>query len=49
MLLYAQPTSRLTRRITGDITRNGHQIFLRLGDPPVPVPEPFTTHQAAAR
>jgi hypothetical protein len=41
MLLYAQPASRLVRLTTGDITRDQGQVFIRLGDPPAPVPEPF--------
>ena len=36
MLLYAQPASRLARLTIDDITRDGGQVFLRLGDPPAP-------------
>jgi hypothetical protein len=43
MLLYAQPASRLIRLTVDDITRAQDQVFLRLGDPPAPVPEPFAT------
>jgi hypothetical protein len=42
VLLFAQPASRITRLTAGDITADGTgTTFLRLGDPPVPVPEPF--------
>ena len=43
MVLYAQPASRLARLTIDDIIRDGAQVFLRLGDPPAPVPEPFAT------
>ena len=51
MLLYAQPLSRILRLTAGDLTRDDDgQTWLRLGDPPSPVPEPFDTllHQLAA-
>jgi hypothetical protein len=42
MLLYAQPASRLVQLTADDIIRDGQsQVFIRLGDPPAPVPEPF--------
>ncbi|WP_063793360.1 hypothetical protein [Frankia sp. R43] len=41
MLLYAQPASGIVRLTVDDITRDGDQILFRLGDSPVPVPEPF--------
>jgi len=42
MLLYAQPLSRVIRLTAGDLERDSDsQVFLRLGDPPAPVPEPF--------
>ncbi|MEV5753162.1 hypothetical protein AB0L00_35545 [Actinoallomurus sp. NPDC052308] len=43
MLLYAQPVSRLLRLTINDVLRQDDGIFLRLGDPPTPVPEPFAT------
>jgi hypothetical protein len=43
MLLYAQPASRLAQLTIDDITRDRAQVFLRLGDPPAPVPQPFAT------
>jgi hypothetical protein len=42
VLLFAQPASRITRLTLDDITADATgTTFLRLGDPPVPVPEPF--------
>ena len=42
LLLYAQPVSRLARLTLDDIITGGDgQVFIRLGDPPTPVPEPF--------
>jgi hypothetical protein len=41
VLLYAQPVSRLTRLTIHDVISRGGQMFIRLGDPPTPVPEPF--------
>ena len=51
VLLFAQPASRITRLTLDDITAGGTgTTFLRLGDPPVCVPEPFAAllRQAAA-
>ncbi|WP_462166903.1 hypothetical protein, partial [Frankia sp. AiPs1] len=48
ILLYAQPTSRIVRLTVDDITRDGDKVLLRLGDPPVPVPEPFAALLLAA-
>ena len=42
MLLYAQPLSRILRLSAGDLSRDdAGQTWLRLGDPPSPVPVPF--------
>lgn len=41
MLLYAQPVSRLLRLTVDDIRHQDEGVFLQLGDPPTPVPEPF--------
>jgi hypothetical protein len=42
LLLYAQPASWLARLTLGDIiTGYDGQVFIRLGSPPAPVPEPF--------
>jgi hypothetical protein len=42
LLLYAQPVSRLARLTLDDIIiGDDGQVFIRLGDPPTPVPEPF--------
>ena len=51
MLLYAQPLSRILRLSAADLSRGDDgQTWLRLGDPPSPVPAPFGTllHQLAA-
>jgi integrase len=51
LLLYAQPLSRILQLTTADLTRDaGGQTWLRLGDPPGPVPAPFDEllHQLAA-
>jgi integrase len=43
-LLFAQPPSRIVRLTIDDIIRGEDgQILLRPGDPPAPLPEPFTT------
>jgi hypothetical protein len=39
MLLYAQPASRIVRLTIDDLLRDGHQVLIRLGEPPSPVPE----------
>jgi hypothetical protein len=44
MLLYAQPASRLVRLTADDITHDDKgKVFIRLGDPPSPAPEPFAS------
>jgi hypothetical protein len=44
MLLFAQPATRIVRLTIDDITRTADgQIFIRFGEPPTPVPEPFAT------
>ena len=51
MLLYAQPLTRILRLTAGDLTRDDDgRTWLRLGDPPSPVPPPFDDllHQLAA-
>jgi len=40
VLLYAQPLSRIARITVNDVTRDGDQVLLRLGEPPTPVPGP---------
>lgn len=40
VLLYAQPLSRVVRLSIDDVIHDSDQIFLRLGDPPSPVPGP---------
>jgi hypothetical protein len=40
VLLYAQPLSRLVRLTIDDVTHDGDQALLRLGDPPSPLPAP---------
>ena len=42
LLLFAQPLSRILRLTVDDITHDDHGgMLLRLGEPPIPVPEPF--------
>ena len=41
ILLYAQPLPRILRLAIDDVIRDGDEVLLRLGDPPVHVPEPF--------
>ena len=51
VLLFAQPAFRITQLTLNDITIDTTgTTFLRLGDPPVPVPAPFAAllRQAAA-
>lgn len=44
MLLFAQPATRIVRLTIDDITRaTDGQVFIRFGEPPTPVPEPFAT------
>jgi hypothetical protein len=44
MLLFAQPATRIARLTVDDITRTDDGgVFIRLGQPPTPVPEPFAT------
>jgi hypothetical protein len=38
MLLYAQPASRIVRLTVDDVTRDGDEVLLRLGDPPFRCP-----------
>jgi len=40
VLLYAQPLSRIVRLTVEDVIHDGDQVFLRLGEPPSPVPGP---------
>ncbi|WP_433232532.1 hypothetical protein [Actinomadura formosensis] len=42
MLLYAQPASRLVQLTTDDVLREDNDVLIRLGDPPTPVPAPFS-------
>jgi hypothetical protein len=43
ILLYAQPVTRIVRLRIEDITCHDGEGFIRLGDPPAPIPEPFAT------
>ena len=44
MLLFAQPATRIVRLTVDDITRTDDGgVFIRFGQPPTPVPEPFAT------
>jgi integrase len=52
MLLFAQPSTRIARLTIDDITQDENgQVFIRFGEPPIPVPEPFAALllQAAAQ
>jgi hypothetical protein len=52
MLLFAQPATRIVRLTIDDITRAADGgVFIRFGEPPTSVPEPFATLllQATAR
>jgi hypothetical protein len=40
VLLYAQPASRIVGLTVDDVTCEDGEVFLRLGDPPSPVPGP---------
>ncbi|WP_405148405.1 hypothetical protein OG589_10970 [Sphaerisporangium sp. NBC_01403] len=42
LLLYAQPVSRIIRLTLEDVIHDNGQIFIRFGQPPSPVPEPFS-------
>jgi integrase len=41
ILLYAQQVTKVTSLTISDITTDQDQTFIRLGDPPAPVPPPF--------
>ncbi|MGJ6968631.1 hypothetical protein ACSDR0_42665 [Streptosporangium sp. G11] len=43
VLLYAQPLTRVVQLTVDDLLRDGEAVFLRLGDPPSPVPEPIAS------
>jgi integrase len=41
MLLYGQPVARLVRLTIADVVADDDQVLIRLGTPPLPVPEPL--------
>ncbi|WP_432850493.1 hypothetical protein ACQPXB_08065 [Amycolatopsis sp. CA-161197] len=41
MLLYAQPLTRILKLTLDDVLDADGELSIRLGDPPIPVPEPF--------
>jgi hypothetical protein len=41
ILLYAQPLNKIVRLTVDDVLYEDGQVFLRLGVPPAPIPEPF--------
>lgn len=43
ILLFAQPAARIVRLTIDDVLQDGDDTSLRLGDPPVPVPEPLAS------
>ncbi|MFI0425153.1 hypothetical protein [Spongiactinospora sp. 9N601] len=40
MLLYAQPLTRVVQLTIDDLIRDEEDVFLRIGEPPSPVPRP---------
>ncbi|MEV0169119.1 hypothetical protein [Nonomuraea fuscirosea] len=42
VLLYSQPLTRILRLTLDDVRQHNGQVSLCLGDPPTPLPEPFT-------
>jgi hypothetical protein len=40
VLLYSQPLTRVARLTLDDVIHEGDEIFLRLGEPPSPIPRP---------
>jgi len=43
ILLFAQPAARIVRLTIDDVLQDGDNTTLRLGDPPIPVPEPLAS------
>jgi hypothetical protein len=43
MLLYAQPLTRILSLTIDDVLHEDGEVTIRLGEPPVPVPEPFAS------
>ncbi|MEV0621804.1 hypothetical protein AB0I81_51360 [Nonomuraea sp. NPDC050404] len=43
VLLYAQPLTRVVQLTVDDLLRDGEDVFLRLGEPPSPVPGPVAS------
>ncbi|RJQ66149.1 hypothetical protein D5S17_35565 [Pseudonocardiaceae bacterium YIM PH 21723] len=43
LLLFAQPASRIVQLTTEDVIQDQDQVLLRLGEPPLSVPEPFAS------
>ncbi|MET9251112.1 hypothetical protein [Nonomuraea sp. NPDC003709] len=43
VLLYAQPLTQVVRLTIDDLLRDGEAVFLRLGEPPSPVPAPVAS------
>jgi hypothetical protein len=41
MLLYAQPLTRILKLALDDVVDANGELSIRLGDPPIPIPEPF--------
>jgi len=42
LLLFAQPITRIVKLTLNDVTRDGQDVYLRLGNPPTPVPAPLS-------
>ena len=42
LLLFAQPITRIVKLTIDDVLRDGPDVYLRLGNPPTPVPAPLS-------
>jgi hypothetical protein len=42
LLLFAQPVTRIVKLTIDDILRDGPDVYLRLGNPPTPIPAPLS-------
>lgn len=43
MLLYAQPLTRILKLTLDDVLDDNGELSIRLGEPPIPIPEPFAS------
>lgn len=42
LLLFAQPITRIVKLTIDDVLRDGPDVYLRLGNPPTPIPAPLS-------